>query len=338
MERENHLERSQIRKGHHETVLASRTYPHHLHAALRLLADEYPLHEAVDGTVNLSFLPGTGRRLRTARHCLRGSPSAAVRRGATACARKRAGRAGAGGHADHRSHAVHHAGIMLDCSRNAVMRVEHVKRWLRRLALLGYNQVMLYTEDTYEIPGEPRFGFQRGRYTQAELRELDAYAARLNMELVGCIQTLAHLEQILRWGEYHAVKDYESVLLVGEPATYEPSERCSTASAVRCAPGAFTSAWTRPGPWAVARTWTCTGRRASSISSTSTGARGRALWRARPAADDRSDMYFAMGSPSHGYYDTACVIRCMSLPPSPRWCSSSIGITITKTRPFTATG
>ena len=43
-------------------------------------------------------------------------------------------------------------GIMLDCSRNAVMKVDHLKVWLRRLALLGYNQVMLYTEDTYELP------------------------------------------------------------------------------------------------------------------------------------------------------------------------------------------
>jgi hexosaminidase len=56
-------------------------------------------------------------------------------------------------------------GIMLDCSRNAVMTVDHVKVWLRRLALLGYNMVMLYTEDTYELPDEPYFGYQRGAYT-----------------------------------------------------------------------------------------------------------------------------------------------------------------------------
>ncbi|MEI8313715.1 MAG: hypothetical protein WCH98_23450 [Verrucomicrobiota bacterium] len=38
-------------------------------------------------------------------------------------------------------------GIMLDCSRNAVMTAAHFKGWLRRLALLGYNMAMLYTED-----------------------------------------------------------------------------------------------------------------------------------------------------------------------------------------------
>ncbi len=56
-------------------------------------------------------------------------------------------------------------GIMLDCSRNAVMTVEHCKKWLRQLALMGYNVAMLYTEDTYELPGEEFFGYLRGRYT-----------------------------------------------------------------------------------------------------------------------------------------------------------------------------
>ena len=35
-------------------------------------------------------------------------------------------------------------GIMLDCSRNRVMTVEHLKGYLAKLALMGYNQVLLY--------------------------------------------------------------------------------------------------------------------------------------------------------------------------------------------------
>ncbi|MEI7437533.1 MAG: family 20 glycosylhydrolase [bacterium] len=113
-------------------------------------------------------------------------------------------------------------GIMLDCSRNAVMTVEHVTGvWLPRLVLLGYNQVMLYTEDTYELPGEPYFGYQRGAYTAAELTAIVAAAAALNIEVVPCIQTLGHLEQILRHGAYGPVRDTSSVLMVGEPKTYE---------------------------------------------------------------------------------------------------------------------
>ncbi|MBI5723749.1 MAG: family 20 glycosylhydrolase [Planctomycetes bacterium] len=116
-------------------------------------------------------------------------------------------------------------GIMLDCSRNAVMTVEHLERWLRRLALLGYNMAMLYTEDTYELPGESYFGYMRGRYTAAELRRLDEYAGRLGIEMIGCIQTLGHLQQILKWPAYGKIKDTGSVMMVDEPATYELIEK-----------------------------------------------------------------------------------------------------------------
>ena len=85
-------------------------------------------------------------------------------------------------------------GIMLDCSRNAVMRPDHFKLWLRRLALLGFNLAMVYTEETYEIPGEDYFGYLRGRFTAAELKDLNDYALGLGIEMVGCIQTLGHRE------------------------------------------------------------------------------------------------------------------------------------------------
>lgn len=113
-------------------------------------------------------------------------------------------------------------GIMLDVSRNMVMTVDHLKMWFRRLALAGCNMVMLYTEDTYQLEGEPFFGYMRGGYSIDEIRELDAYAKRLGIELIGCIQTLGHLEQIIKWGgAYDAIRDTDRVLLVDEPKTYE---------------------------------------------------------------------------------------------------------------------
>jgi hexosaminidase len=113
-------------------------------------------------------------------------------------------------------------GLMLDCSRNAVMHVPAVKKWLRRMALAGLNMLMLYTEDTYELPGEPMFGYMRGAYTFDEIREIDDYAAALGIEVIPCIQTLGHLEQILKWrSAYGAVRDTSSVLLVDEHKTYE---------------------------------------------------------------------------------------------------------------------
>jgi hypothetical protein len=116
-------------------------------------------------------------------------------------------------------------GFMLDTSRNGVPRVETVQRRIRQMALMGYNQLMLYTEDTYEIPDEPMFGYYRGRYTQEELRAIDAYAARFDIEVVPCIQTLAHLEQILQWPRFEPLKDDGGVLLAEDSRTYDLVEK-----------------------------------------------------------------------------------------------------------------
>ena len=112
-------------------------------------------------------------------------------------------------------------GIMLDMSRNAVMKVEEVKNFVKILSSFGYNTIMLYTEDTYEVENEPYFGYMRGRYTQEELKEIVTYCESLEMEVIPCIQTLAHLNQIFRWPAYAPVRDCDDILLVGEERTYE---------------------------------------------------------------------------------------------------------------------
>lgn len=112
--------------------------------------------------------------------------------------------------------------LMVDCSRNAVRNVETVKKTIRNLAMLGYNSLMLYTEDTYEVDGEPMFGYLRGRYTKSELKELNDYALELGIELIPCIQTLAHLNQLQRYAYSHfKCFDCFDILLVGEERTYD---------------------------------------------------------------------------------------------------------------------
>lgn len=124
-------------------------------------------------------------------------------------------------------------GPMLDMSRGSVMRVDAVKRYLDCMAALGLNMLMLYTEDTYEVPGYPQFGYHRGRYTLEELRTIDDHADSLGIEVIPCIQTLGHLEKYLRWPEAGAVKDTSSVLLAGSEETYRFIE--TEIKAVRCA-------------------------------------------------------------------------------------------------------
>ena len=91
-------------------------------------------------------------------------------------------------------------GTMLDCSRNSVLTVETIKKYIRMQAAVGMNTLMLYTEDTYEVPEYPYFGYMRGRYTKEELREMTDYAELFGIEMIPCIQALAHLKNALRLG------------------------------------------------------------------------------------------------------------------------------------------
>ena len=112
-------------------------------------------------------------------------------------------------------------GVMIDCSRNAVPKVQTVKNYAAFLAALGYTYIHLYTEDTLEIKDNPYFGYMRGRYTKEEIREIDEYCASVGIELVPCIQTLAHLNQITRYADYADIIDCNDILLCGEDKPYK---------------------------------------------------------------------------------------------------------------------
>lgn len=116
-------------------------------------------------------------------------------------------------------------GLMLDCSRNAVFTVEKVKKMIRTLAKMGLNRLLLYTEDTYEVADLPYFGAYRGRYTGEEIREMDAYAQIFGIELIPCIQTLAHLHNALKWPVAKDIVDTPDILQVGKEETYSFIEK-----------------------------------------------------------------------------------------------------------------
>lgn len=111
-------------------------------------------------------------------------------------------------------------GVMVDMSRNAVMKVETVKKFASTIKKMGYNTLYLYMEDTYEVENEPYFGHQRGRFTVEELREIDDFCFNLNMQVIPCVQVLAHLNQIFKWNEYKPINDVSDILLVEEERSY----------------------------------------------------------------------------------------------------------------------
>ena len=110
-------------------------------------------------------------------------------------------------------------GPMIDMSRSSVMKPDAVKRYIDRVAALGLNMLMLYTEDIYELDGYPMFGYLRGRYSHTELKEIDDYAYEMGVELIPCIQTLGHLANYIKWGEASSFAENSNVLLPGEEKT-----------------------------------------------------------------------------------------------------------------------
>jgi hexosaminidase len=126
-------------------------------------------------------------------------------------------------------------GAMIDMSQgNAVLRVEAVEGLLVKMSLMGLNMLMLYAEDSYEVAKEPWFGYMRGRITQAEMRRLDGFASALGIELIPCIQTLAHLIDVLKWSRFHLLRDDEDTLLVGCEEAYEFIGAMIDAAAAPC--------------------------------------------------------------------------------------------------------
>lgn len=118
-----------------------------------------------------------------------------------------------------------HFGVMLDCSRNAVPKVSTVKKLIDVLQVMGYNTLELYTEDTFEITDEPYFGYLRGRYTGAEIREMDEYAKAQGIELIPCVQTLAHFTNPVKLPRFAEITDIDDILLIDDEKTYAFIER-----------------------------------------------------------------------------------------------------------------
>ena len=110
-------------------------------------------------------------------------------------------------------------GVLISVNAKSSMNIACLKDYLRIIAKMGYNQLFLYIEDKLEVDGEPYHGYMRGRYTQEEMIELDAYASGLGVELIASVQTLAHLSGLSIWSDQYKI-DAQDILLVDDERTY----------------------------------------------------------------------------------------------------------------------
>ncbi len=112
-------------------------------------------------------------------------------------------------------------GLMICVSRGMVPTNKTLEKYIDYLAVMGYNLVMLQTDDLFEIKERPYFGYMRGRYTADELRAFDDYAYEYGIEAIPCIECYAHMKTYLIWPEAQDIKDTATVLLAREEKTFE---------------------------------------------------------------------------------------------------------------------
>ncbi|MBO5316605.1 MAG: family 20 glycosylhydrolase [Clostridia bacterium] len=110
---------------------------------------------------------------------------------------------------------------MIDSSRCGVPTLKTVKGIIDYLAVMGYNIIMLYTEDVIKLENRPYFGYMRGRYTVEDLKEIDDYAYEYGIEVIPCLECYGHMEKYLIWSEAAPIRDTAGVLLAREPETFK---------------------------------------------------------------------------------------------------------------------
>ena len=105
------------------------------------------------------------------------------------------------------------------------MQPQQVMKMIDYLGKLGYNALELYCEDTLEVAGEPYLGYLRGRYTSAEIKAIDSYARERGIELIPCVQALAHYTNAVKNERFVEITDVNDILLVDDERTYEFLDR-----------------------------------------------------------------------------------------------------------------
>lgn len=112
-------------------------------------------------------------------------------------------------------------GVMADCSRNAVPTIDTLKSFAEQISRMGYRELLLYAEDVIDVPGIPEFGYMRGAYSAEEIRRLDEFCTARGIELVPCVQTLAHLEGVFRHPRFQPLADIGGILYIGKKEVYD---------------------------------------------------------------------------------------------------------------------
>lgn len=98
---------------------------------------------------------------------------------------------------------------LIDISRFRVPTFERMKSMLVNIRDYGYEQVFFNFEHTFKIESHPLIGSEADGFTDREFKELDRYAAELDLELIPVFQSLGHVFHTLKWKKYQHLSETE---------------------------------------------------------------------------------------------------------------------------------
>ncbi|HTD96262.1 MAG TPA: glycoside hydrolase family 20 zincin-like fold domain-containing protein [Edaphobacter sp.] len=98
--------------------------------------------------------------------------------------------------------ALKYRGLDDDLSRGPVPTLDFQKKQIRTIASYKINIYSPYFEHTMQYTGHPLMGPPGGTFTQAQARELVAYAAKYHVTIIPEQEAFGHLHYLLNWEQY----------------------------------------------------------------------------------------------------------------------------------------
>ncbi|NOZ62081.1 MAG: hypothetical protein GXO74_10405 [Calditrichaeota bacterium] len=111
-------------------------------------------------------------------------------------------------------------GVLDDISRGPIPTMEFFKRNIVRFAELKFNALVYYTEHVVRTKKHGDFA-PPDALTLEEIRELDKFARKYHIELVGCFQSFGHFEKILEFPQYEHLGEMSTLLTPTKKESYQ---------------------------------------------------------------------------------------------------------------------
>jgi hypothetical protein len=115
--------------------------------------------------------------------------------------------------------AMQYRGLHDDLSRGPMPTLDFQKKQIRTLAAYKLNTYSPYFEHTMQYIGHPLMAPPGGTLTQAQARELVAYAAKYHITIIPEQEAFGHLHYLLNWEQYSPLAEtpHGQVLAPGQP-------------------------------------------------------------------------------------------------------------------------